>query len=104
MATQSVQALKAIRSQINDLSAGDQQDQVLEQLLEQSMALLDGFENPGHAFFENRKKVALEGLSEELQRYQQVCRGECEKVEKISRFSLARKEAHHLLGKVLSAC
>ncbi len=103
MANQSVQALKAIRNQINDLSAGEQ-DQVLEQLLEQSMALLDGFKNPGHAFFENRKKVALEGLSEELQRYQQVCRGECEKIEKISRFSLARQEAHHLLGKVLSAC
>jgi hypothetical protein len=103
MANQSVQALRAIRSQINDLSAGEQ-DQVLEQLLEQSMALLDGFENPDHAFFKSRKKVALEGLSEELQRYQQVCRGECEKVEKINRFSLARQEAHHLLGKVLSAC
>jgi hypothetical protein len=103
MANRSVQALKAIRNQINDLSAGEQ-DQVLEQLLEQSMALLDGFENPGHAFFENRKKVALEGLSEGLQRYQQACQGECEKVEKINRFSLARREAHHLLGKVLSAC
>ncbi len=61
MANQSVQALKAIRNQINDLSAGEQ-DQVLEQLLEQSMALLDGFENPGHAFFEKRCYVGLVGF------------------------------------------
>ncbi len=104
MATQSIQTLKAIRSQINDLSVGDAQEQVLEQLLEQSMALLDEFKNPGHAFFENRKKVALKGLSEELNRYQQVFRGETEKIEKINRFSLTRTEATHLLGKVLSTC
>ncbi len=103
MACQSVQTLREIRSQLNDLSASDGQAQVLEQLLEQSLALLDGFGHTGHAFFENRRKVALEGLSRELLRFQQVCRAETEKVEKINRFSLARREAHHLLGKVLSA-
>ena len=104
MATQSVQTLKALRSQINDLSVSDEQEQVLEQLLEQSMALLDEFEPTGHAFFENRRKVALEGLLEELSRYQRIFEGETEKVEKINRFSQTRTQATHLLGKVLSAC
>lgn len=104
MATQSVQTLKAIRRQLNDLSVSDQQAQGLTQLLEQSLALLDEFSHSDHAFFENRRKAAREGLAQELKRYEWAYWGQNEKIEKINRFNLARQEAHHLLGKVLSAC
>ncbi len=104
MSTQPVKQLKSIRSQIVDLSITEQEAVQLEHLLQQSISILSNFDNEKHDFFQNRKKVALEGLESELNRYKEGYWGQQEKVEKITRFNLARQQANLLLGTVLTSC
>ncbi len=104
MSNQPVKQLKSIRNQIVDLSISEEEALQLEQLLQQSISILSTFENEGHGFFKTRKKVAIEGLENELTRYQQGYWGQQEKVEKITRFNLARQQANLLLGNVLTTC
>lgn len=104
MATQPVKQLKSIRSQIVDLSINEAEAVQLEQLLQQSISIVSKFDYEDHRFFKNRKKVTLEGLEAELTRYQQVYWGQHEKVEKITRFNLARQQANFLLTNLLTAC
>ncbi len=104
MATQPVKQLQSIRSQIVDLSINEAEAVQLEQLLQQSIAIVSKFDNEKHRFFKNRKKVTLEGLETELTRYQQGYWGQQEKVEKITRFNLARQQANLLLSTLLTTC
>ncbi len=104
MATQPVKQLKSIRSQIVDLSISEAEAVQLEQLLQQSISIVSKFEDGDHRFFKSRKKVTLEGLETELTRYQQGYWGQHEKVEKITRFNLARQQANFLLANLLTAC
>jgi hypothetical protein len=104
MATQPVKELKSIRSRIVDLSISEAEAVQLEQLLQQSITIVSKFDGNNHRFFKNRKKVTLEGLETELMRYQQGYWGQHEKVEKITRFNLARQQANLLLGSLLTTC
>jgi hypothetical protein len=104
MATQPVKQLQSIRSQIVDLSITEAEAVQLEQLLQQSIAIVSKFDHEDHRFFKNRKKVTLEGLETELTRYQQGYWGQQEKVEKITRFNLARQQANLLLSTLLTTC
>jgi hypothetical protein len=102
MKTQPIQELRKIRSQINDLSISEEKAREFQQLIQQSLTLLNEVENKEHNFFENRKNIAIAGLGGELStRLQEYWERE-EKVEKIARFSQARQQANLLLGSVLA--
>jgi hypothetical protein len=96
--------MKMIHDQLNDLKITDTQAQLLEQLFEQTIALLEAFKNPGHDFFDLQKKAILKSLTNALTGYQQGYWGKTDRVEKINGFMVARGQLHYLLSQALATC
>ncbi len=96
--------MKSIHAQLNNLTITDLQAQLLGQFFEQSIALLEAFQNPGHDLFDLQKRTILKGLQGEWVLYQQGYWGKTDRVEKINVFMVARRQLHLLLGQALSTC
>ncbi len=99
-----LQNIQTIHNQLNDLTITDPQAKLLEQFFEQSIALLEGFKDPGNDLFEPRKRTILRRLVSEQVQYQQGYWGKTDKVEKINGFMQARGQLHLLLSQALSNC
>ncbi|CAA9329852.1 MAG: hypothetical protein AVDCRST_MAG56-7363 [uncultured Cytophagales bacterium] len=99
-----VQTLKSIHKQLNDLSISDAQAQLLGQFFEQSIALLEAFQNPGHDLFELQKRTILKALQGELALYREGYWGKTNRVDRINGFMVARGQLHLLLSQTLVAC
>ncbi len=96
------QSMKLIHDQLNDLTITEPQAQLLAQFFEQSIALLEALQNPGHDLFEQQKRTLLKGLLRESALYQQGYWGKTERVEKINGFMQARGQLHFLLSQAMA--
>jgi hypothetical protein len=99
-----LQTLKSIHGRLNDLRISDSQAELLGQFFEQSIALLEAFQDPGHDLFEMQKRTILKGLHSELALYQNGYWGKTDRVEKINGFMVARGQLHLLLSQGLATC
>lgn len=99
-----LQTLKSIHTQLNDLTISDPQAQLLGGFFEQTIALLEAFQNPGHDLFALQKRTILKGLEVGQAQYRQGYWGKSDRVEKINGFMVARGQLHLLLGQALVTC
>jgi hypothetical protein len=103
MATELVSQLRAIRDRVNDLSIDDDRAKEFENLINQSIDIINKLTNPNDDFFESKRRNALVGLEKDNARHLRGYWDRNNKIEKISEFSRARNDVNMLLSSILTS-
>ncbi len=103
MSKSSLNELKNIMDQVNDLSIADDKAKALESFIEQSMDIITNMSSPNDDFFEGRRRLALDDLQNHSARHLKGYWQEKDKIDKISEFSRARSEASQAIKSIVSS-
>lgn len=100
-ASQLVGQLSVIRDRVNNMGIDDERARELQELMGQSIGIIQKMNNPSDGFFENRRRNALNELEQDLGRYADRYWQSSAKTDKISEFSRARNTMNLVLSGIL---